>query len=262
MPKNDFFVYIYYVKKIFFKFYFFVFKFLRKIFASLAETDFCEICATPCEFEKPVCADCERKFLAVKDLDEERCSVCGRFLISEEKMCMECREGRILKSTDGVFPLFDYLLWYKKLLFRWKINGERRYSEYFAGLIYERVSQIEKKYGKVVLVPVPPRKGKIFEKGWDQIQDLCFFLEVKFGCSVMGFFERVSFVQQKKLDRKERLETINNSYVLKKKIKSFPQNVCIIDDVLTTGSTIESCAFLLKSSGVSKVFAISLFIVS
>lgn len=250
------------MKKILFCFKVFICDFFRKIFSIIAEKESCEICGKLCDFEKPVCSCCEESFMKVPALDGGFCKICGKLLISEGDFCMECRNEKILKSTDGVFPLFSYLLWNKRLLLRWKLKNERFFSGVFAKLIYERVLQVESFYGKLVLVPVPPRKGKIREKGWDQVRELCNFLKYKYDCSVIDLIERKSFIQQKTLDRTQRLESINKSYVLKKNVKNIPEKVCIIDDVITTGATIESCASILKNAGVKKVFAISLFNVS
>lgn len=117
------------------------------------------------------------------------------------------------------------------------------------------------------VVPVPPRPGKIKKKGWDQIDELCFYLKNIYGVKVYKVLERLSKKQQKKLSRDERLQLIKKGYVLKnnKKIKSFlqniPEKIVLIDDVMTTGSTIEACAEALKTAGVKTVVVITLFIV-
>lgn len=115
------------------------------------------------------------------------------------------------------------------------------------------------KAGPFFIVPVPPRRGKIKENGWDQVQELSEFLEYKYDFDVLRIMERRSSVQQKTLDRNERLETIGKSYFVKKEVNQIPESVCIIDDVMTTGATLESCAEKLKEAGVKKVYAVTLF---
>lgn len=111
------------------------------------------------------------------------------------------------------------------------------------------------------IVPVPPRKGKIRKNGWDQIEELCSFLEKRYGLKVFRLLERNTSGQQKKLSRQQRLESIKTAYSLKPGIFKLPQSVCLIDDVCTTGSTLESCAEILKKAGVQKVNAVTLFTV-
>ena len=85
------------------------------------------------------------------------------------------------------------------------------------------------------------------------------FLEFKYEYDVERIMERRTSVQQKTLDRNERLETIGKSYFVKKGVKKIPEIVCLIDDVMTTGATLESCAEKLKEAGAKKVFAVTLF---
>ena len=197
----------------------------------------------------------------------ERCECCGRELVGIKNKCTICRVKPVLISTDKVIPLFSYRLWNKEIMFRWKMQGERIFSPYFASLI----NQVLKNIGMKVIVPVPPRKGKIRKNGWDQIDELCNFLTKRYGFKVLKILERNTSEQQKKLNRTERLEHIKTAYSLcrpenyKKALKSFsgnlPQSVCLIDDVCTTGSTIESCAAILKEAGIGKVSVITLFTV-
>lgn len=181
--------------------------------------------------------------------------------------CMICRENPVLVSTDGVIPLFSYRLWNRELMFRWKSQEEREFSPIFARLLYEGL----RKTGDRVLVPVPPRKGKIRKKGWDQIEELCSFLENRYGFRVLRILVRNTSNQQKKLSRTQRLESTKSAYslcsgqLLEHALKPFsghlPENLCLIDDVCTTGSTLESCAAILKEAGAKKVRAFTLFTV-
>ena len=196
-----------------------------------------------------------------------RCECCGKEQISSKGLCLKCRENPVLKSTDRVFPLLSYRLWNKELMFRWKIQGERVLSPVFARMMFKALKKLDEK----ILVPVPPRRGKIRKNGWDQIEELCHFLEIRNGFTVLRILERRSRKQHKKLNRSERLETIKSSYaicskaVLSKELKKtggeLPEEVCLIDDVCTTGATIESCAEILKKEGVKAVNAVTLFTV-
>ncbi|MCF0242134.1 MAG: ComF family protein [Treponema sp.] len=214
----------------------------------------------------PVCKACNAMYYDVPVvLGLRRCEICGKPLISEDKLCMECRSNPVFKSTALVVPLFQYSLWNKELLFSWKILGMRTVSVFFA----EKVHCALKLLGIKFVVPVPPRKGKIKRLGWDQIEELCTFLEFKYKYKVLRLLERKSTGEQKKLDRSGRLESIGKAYdliesrslirQLRKCGGKMPEHCCLIDDILTTGSTAEGCASLLKKGGVKRVDVISLF---
>ncbi len=137
----------------------------------------------------------------------------------------------------------------------------------FSNFVFQALKKLDYK----IIVPVPPRKGKIRKNGWDQINDLCLFLEKLYGYKVLKLLDRHSLKQQKKLNREERLETIKSAYSLvpqkklskelKKTGGNLPAEVCLLDDVCTTGATIEACAKILKEVGIEKVNVITLFIV-
>ncbi len=56
-----------------------------------------------------------------------------------------------------------------------------------------------------------------------------------------------------------RLNTIGKNYALAEGIKELPKEIVIIDDIMTTGSTLESCARALKEGGVERIHAVTLF---
>ena len=239
----------------------------RLLYVFISGGEKCAVCGR-LVFTKPVCKHCTVEHFSVEKLmSVERCECCGRELVGVKNLCTACREKTVLNSTDKVIPLFSYRLWNKEIMFRWKMQGERIFSPFFASLI----NQVLKKMGETVIVPVPPRKGKIRKNGWDQIDELCSFLTKRYGFKLLKILERNTKEQQKKLTRAERLEHIKTAYSLcspknlQKALKPFhgrlPTSVCLIDDVCTTGSTIESCAEILKAAGITIVNVVTLFTV-
>ncbi|MCR5188702.1 MAG: hypothetical protein K6C97_07175 [Treponema sp.] len=240
---------------------------IRFFYALLDDGNTCFLCNKR-SLLLPVCKSCIKKFYSVeKAISIRRCIYCGKELISTKNTCMKCRESRVIKHCNYVMPLYSYRLWNKELLYHWKIESNRSLSAFFAGLIKEALVKL----GERVIVPVPPRRGKIQKNGWDQIDDLCQFLEKKYGFIVLRILTRHSVKQQKKLNREERLETIKSAYSLvsksnfekelKKNKGAIPSKVCLLDDVCTTGSTIEACGQILKKNGIAGVGVITLFTV-
>ena len=113
-----------------------------------------------------------------------------------------------------------------------------------------------------VIVPVPPRPNKIKKQGWDQIDDLIKFIKLQSNVKVMNLLKRTETLQQKKLNREQRLAHKGSAFILDKRFenKELPKKVLIIDDILTTGITLENCALALKNAGVETVSAITVFI--
>ena len=128
----------------------------------------CCVCGNS-TFNGKICISCSKKLYDEAENSHcEKCRICGKSLISEEEICMSCREERILKNSDKVVPVFPYRLWAKTLLFEWKMQNQRNLSLLFAeicnSVIKKRISE------NIFIVPVPPRPGKIRSRGWDQIE--------------------------------------------------------------------------------------------
>lgn len=253
------------MKKIWFWLKYLIKILLRFVFSVTEGGRSCCICGKP-TFTSLICETCQNTKLSTKDfLTYSRCKHCGKILVSENELCMQCREEKILNHIDFLYPLYSYRLWNKELMFLWKTKGERSLSPVFAKKISEVLNQLHLE----IIVPVPPRPGKIAEKGWDQIDELCQFLRFVYDFKICNLLERKTHLQQKQLDRQERLKSIGSSYAVRNPkeicriLKDFngkvPEEVCLLDDVCTTGATIESCGSLLKQCGVKRVFAVTLF---
>lgn len=240
-------------------------KALRSFFSLVISPAPCILCGAQ-SAGISLCTACRRQLdeeavMAVMNVN--RCRMCGRPLLSEHGICTTCRVNPLFEGLDGVYPLFTYILSKKKLLYSWKIAWQHNLTEVFAGYLADAV---KKAYPECLIVPVPPRPGKIRKTGWDQIEDLSRFLELKHGLPVMRLLRRTEAVQQKKLSKEERAEHSKHSYVLDEKAVCriegrLPEHVVLIDDVITTGSTVSACATVLKEAGIKKVSAVSLFIV-
>lgn len=208
----------------------------------------------------PLCSSCLEKFFLLpiqhinfKSLDSQRCIKCGRPLISEHEFCTTCRTTPFLNVIDRIIPLFPYTSLGQVLLTSWKIKGCRGLS-----LVFAQCYVAVLKYSDVVVVPVPPRPGKIREKGWDQMEEISVFLEKEYKIKIARILERKESFQQKKLGRIERKLNLKGKItVLQDAI--IPETVILIDDLMTTGSTLDACAEALKSCGTHIVYGLTLF---
>ncbi|MCQ2582430.1 MAG: hypothetical protein MJ160_00845 [Treponema sp.] len=238
---------------------------LRFVFALISSGNDCIVCGNK-TYVYPVCKKCiNQRFDIKKLLSVRRCSICGKEILTESDICLKCKETPVIKSLNKVVPILSYRLWNRNLLFLWKILSIRSLS----GLLAKFMSRALNELGIKYIIPVPPRPGKIAENGWDQIDELCKYLEYKYGFTVLHLLERRNVIQQKKLDRQNRLKTIGSSYVLvseeklKKEIKKikgeFPLVFALIDDVSTTGATLESCAQSLKQLNLGEVVGVTIF---
>lgn len=224
-------------------------------------TRVCVNCGTTLIRGRPLCETCLTDMLdGVRKLNgsraKTRCAKCGRPLVSADGICVSCRLIPSLSAVDSILPLFPYSVMAHELLGEWKTRGDRGLTWSFARIIREALLLPE--FANASVVPVPPRPTKIWDKGWDQMEDIAQALERSFGVSVIRCLSRSSRIAQKTLGRAARQQNLKGHLETIAGV-SLPETAVIIDDLMTTGSTIDACANALKVAGCGKVCGLTLF---
>jgi ComF family protein len=206
-----------------------------------------------------LCYDCMELFPIS---DEERCSLCGRPLISERDRCLSCREGEGY-NFDGAFGIFPYTGTYRKLLRAYKFGKYRAVGNFLAEKLLEGFSRFEQagELSAPRWIPVPSRPGKLKRTGWDQTAYLARLLKNPYGGNfpavpVYPCLKRLPSQSQKELNKTDRKTNLLGRI---RCTKTVPREVLLFDDVITTGSTLDACAAALKQGGAEKVYALCLF---
>jgi len=204
---------------------------------------------------------CETCLAALESEQEQTCKACGRPLISEMDSCLPCR-NMSERSYRRLWTFFPYTGKYRKLLSGYKFQKNLALANFMAVKAVQLISS-EPLLKNAVIVPVPPRPGKIKETGWDQVEYLVKRLEKLLPAQnekgvpfVSRCLKRNKSGVQKRLSRAGRMENLRGRITLE---KAAPACAIIIDDVITTGSTLEVCAQALREGGAQEVFGLCLF---
>ncbi|MBI4992694.1 MAG: ComF family protein [Candidatus Magasanikbacteria bacterium] len=106
-----------------------------------------------------------------------------------------------------------------------------------------------------LIVPVPLHRRRLVERGFNQARLLADILGQKIGRPVVEWLQRERYtMQQAKLSREERRVNVHQAFA-NGDFKA--DSVLLVDDVFTTGATMQECARVLKISGVKKVIGFS-----
>ena len=107
-----------------------------------------------------------------------------------------------------------------------------------------------------LIVPVPLHPARQRERGFNQAGLLAESLSAETSMPSTPVLERIRYTTtQTALDRSERMENLHNAFRLRKNADVRGLRVLLIDDVLTTGSTLSECARVLKRAGAISVHA-------
>lgn len=116
--------------------------------------------------------------------------------------------------------------------------------------------------GRWPLVPVPLHRTRMRERHYNQAEEIAFALSPLVGLPVMPLLRRSRGTDtQTALGRRQRMENLKGAFAPtrlgRKRAKENPQGVVLVDDVLTTGSTMHECAKTLRKAGFRRVLAVT-----
>jgi ComF family protein len=208
-----------------------------------------------------LCGECKEALAGeTAAVSINRCDLCGRPLVSENERCMSCRHNAEteLPFYDRMAALFPYYGKYQKLLGSFKFGKSLGVGHFLADCLVHGIKLLPlEEMRNSVLVPVPPRAGKIRKTGWDQIAALSNLLKQRpDSLKLCSCLKRQVSQAQKKLDRKERQTNLKDRILVRAKV---PKECILFDDVITTGATMNACAAALKAAGAERIFGICLF---
>ncbi len=176
-------------------------------------------------------------------------------------------------SIDGAFSSISYKGVVKKMLYQFKYKPYLSdLTSVLVDLFYEGLIQNERFYESynryknyTMLVSIPLHLARLRNRGYNHASLLADGLSKKLSLPVLNLLQRTKKTRsQYGLKRKERRENIRNAFILNddKKILHSVQNdikvAFLVDDILTTGSTMLEAARALKKAGVQKVWGITL----
>lgn len=212
--------------------------------------------------------------VSCKKLGSYICPDCFSFIsFNSRSTCLVCQNPSIdglthpkcltKYSIDGAFSSLEYKGTVKKLLYVFKYKPfVSDLNKTLCDLFYEGIIQNEE-FNRVlnedfILIPIPLSKEKLRKRGYNQSEILAGSISQKLKLKAQNLLERVKNTKsQFSLSKEERRENIKEAFRIKRNVQ-VPKYIFLIDDVLTTGSTLVEAANVLKRNGAEKVFGLTL----
>lgn len=203
----------------------------------------------------PKCIFCQRllEHSAVLHI----CSACYAQLPLIGNMVLKTSLDEDKNYCDGVVSVFEYTGMVKESLIRFKFYNKPCYYRTYARLLADKIRKMADVKNYQMVLSVPLHKHKEFSRGYNQARLISKALSRILGlpeCSYVLRRERYTEAQSL-LDKQKRNQNVMGAFevISPKKVKD--KNILLIDDILTTGSTLEECSRVLKQAGAVRVFA-------
>ncbi len=204
--------------------------------------------------EHGICAECEKD---LRYIEEPRCYICGRELDAfDEEYCPDCKAKE--RFFDGGFPLLHYVPPVSDSVAAIKYRGKKEYVSFYAERIAARFGETFGMLGVEGLVPIPIHKNRLKKRGFNQAGLLADEISGLTGLPVLDILERrIDTIPQKTLGNEERFKNLEKALCLKTADME-GKRLLIVDDIFTTGSTVNAAAKILKAAGAKKVYYTSI----
>ncbi len=232
---------------------------LRPAFETLVDLVYpphCAGCGTAQPSGKWICGKCEA---AVRRLDGPKCAICSRPFdgMLDTFACPNCR-GAELHLDFAVAVMHSHGL-VRDLIHRFKYGREFHLRRVLGDWLVEsfedsRLAAME----NPTLIPVPLHPARQRERRFNQSAALAEWVAESRGLRLEHpLRRRLHTVTQTHFDRRQRMRNLRDAFALRHNADVKDKSFLLVDDVLTTGSTLDECARVLLEGGARSVRAIT-----
>lgn len=220
--------------------------------------DACCICRKPGKYtsKQPWCQECLDKMIKLQ-FSCSICDKCGKYLENGDGLCANCLQNppqfevaRAVGPYEGPYRIAIKVL---------KFMG-RKYLAPQMGTMMARIIQAEPRFGKLdLIVPVPISKGSLQTRGFNQTEPLVRQISKELGVKMdrTVIYRVKETPSQTDLLREEREKTLRCAFRVRDKEKIIYKSILLVDDVYTTGSTVNECTRMLLAGGAARVCIIT-----
>ncbi len=217
----------------------------------------CPLCDKPVDkMGRLICKKCEMR---LRYIESPFCMKCGKALKDNTKeYCVDCECANHVFDRSRALYEYDSV---KEAIYRFKYGKRREYVHFFGKQLSTYLGEEIEGFGAEAIIPVPLHKDREKSRGYNQAALLAGALSEETGIPVLEdlVLRTKATVPQKELKEKERQNNLKNAFKMARndvKLKT----IIVVDDIYTTGATMDEMAMCLKNAGAKKVYGISLAI--
>lgn len=203
-----------------------------------------------------LCDNCIEKFMWVRD---RTCEKCGKILEENytKSLCPDCLERE--HYFDKGYTCAKYGLYERSLIVDFK-KGDKSYIGRILGeILYDRI--VIENLPVDVIISVPVHKKKLKQRGYNQAEIMAYELARRMDICYRGDFllRKKKTVPMKRLGAMDRMINLSGAFEVNPDVADEIQgkNILIVDDIYTTGATVDQCSKILKENHAKKVYVLT-----
>src|SRR5436305_11247464 len=222
---------------------------------SLLYPPVCTICGRSIRAGEYLCGDCETRVTRIVPPFCQTCSEPFEGSITGAFTCANCAHRTI--HFGAAVAAYRSRGIVREIVHDFKYGRQIHLRHIVARWLYAALDDERLREHRFdIIVPVPLHPTRQRERGFNQASLLAESLSAQISTPSKPLLERIRYTTtQTALDRAERMENLHNAFRLRKNADVRGLRVLLIDDVLTTGSTLSECARVLKRAGATSVHA-------
>lgn len=232
-------------------------KMIPGVLADLLFPRRCPVCDRAVRpFGSLVCDDCRDKFVYVK---APYCMKCGKELGEETaEYCGDCMRRRHLFDRGRALYVYRSAA---DSIYRFKYKGRQEYGKYYAACMAAGLGRWIRQCGPDAIIPVPIHASKRRRRGYDQArvlaEELGRLMDIPVETELVKRIRRTA--PMKDLPLAQRQNNLKKAFkICRNDVKL--NTVMIIDDIYTTGSTVDAMSYELRRAGVRRIYFAALAI--
>lgn len=203
----------------------------------------CIACGAEVLLAHTLCKEC---FMKINFISAPCCKLCGTELPYENFACINCTTLTNI-FYDQIKAVFKYDDFSKNLILKFKHGDKPQLAKFFSNIMSHKINSFEKNFDYII--PVPIHWKRYITRKYNQSYLLAKLLSHKNKIKIS--YKELTRIKNTTIQHgniNERKKNVRNAFHLKSNIFN-NKNILIIDDVITTGSTINECARILKEEG-------------
>jgi ComF family protein len=217
----------------------------------------CIQCKTAIYTKGSLCVDC---FSQIEFIIDPKCFICSNPFsydpIIENPVCANCLSSEIF--YEKIYTLYNYKTATKELIKKFKYNDQYFIGEFFAKKMVDSYS-LELSSCDII-IPVPMNRMKRMIRFYNQTEVFADYLSYLINLNIQKniLYKKTWKSSQVGYSKIARMENIKNSFEINNPKLIENKKIGLIDDVITTGATVNECSRILKKKGASSVVCFSI----